>query len=147
LYKDLLAASQFPDWNPRNFLDVGEMTYAFAIGYDWLFDVWTSRQKQVIKQAIMEKGLLRAMLFYEKLVPPKATGVHFPTTTSNWNSVCNGGITVGALAIADVEPLLANEIIKNAVKSVPILPLMVTFLYALPLFHVSHRSKSEWRMK
>ncbi|MBC7722483.1 MAG: heparinase II/III family protein [Pedobacter sp.] len=120
LYKDLLAASQFPDWNPRHFLDVAEMTHAFAIGYDWLFDVWTKDQKQVIKMAIIEKGLLRGKMFYDNIISPKTTAVHFPTTNSNWNSVCNSGMTVGALAIADEEPLLASFIIKNAVKSIPI---------------------------
>jgi hypothetical protein len=120
LWKDLLAASQFPDWNPRHFLDVGEMTHAFAIGYDWLFDVWTANQKLVIRQAILEKGLLRAKLFYDKLIAPNSTAVEFPVTTSNWNSVCNGGITIGALAIAESEPPLANEIIKNAINSVPV---------------------------
>jgi hypothetical protein len=120
LWKDLQSASQFPDWNPRHFLDVGEMTYAFAIGYDWLFDVWTVDQKQIIKQAIMEKGLLRAKLYYDKLVPNNQMIVDFSRTSSNWNSVCNGGITAGALAIADLEPLLASELIKNALASVPL---------------------------
>lgn len=120
LWQDLLAASQFPDWNPRHFLDVGEMTHAFAIGYDWLFDQWTIQQKQVIKQAIMEKGLLRAKLYYDRLIAPGTYSVDFPRTTSNWNSVCNAGVSIGALAIAESEPPLANEIIKNAITSIPI---------------------------
>ena len=120
LYKDLLSASQFPDWNPRHFLDVAEMTHAFAIGYDWLFDVWTKDQKQVIKMAIIEKGLLRGKLFYDRLVPPNTTAVDFPKSNSNWNSVCNSGMSIGALAIADEEPLLAQAIIKNAIASIPI---------------------------
>ena len=36
--KELRAAAAFPDWNPSHFLDVAEMTHAFAIGYDWLYD-------------------------------------------------------------------------------------------------------------
>src|SRR3954453_21789225 len=34
---ELRAAAGFPDWNPSHFLDVAEMTHAFAIGYDWLY--------------------------------------------------------------------------------------------------------------
>ena len=64
---ELYAASQFPNWNPKHFLDVGEMTYAFALGYDWLFDYWNSDQKRIIKSAIIEKGLSRALLAYQKL--------------------------------------------------------------------------------
>ena len=120
LYKDLLAASQFPDWNPYVFLDVAEMTHAFAIGYDWLFDVWTPDQKKVIKQAIIEKGLLRAMLYYEGLVTEKGRIVNFPKSMSNWNSVCNSGMSIGALAIADEEPLLAEKILRHALKSIPL---------------------------
>ncbi|MBQ9819467.1 MAG: hypothetical protein IJM60_04225 [Bacteroidales bacterium] len=36
--QEMLAAAAFSDWNPSHFLDVGEMTMALAIGYDWLYD-------------------------------------------------------------------------------------------------------------
>ena len=36
--KEMLAAAKFEDWNPSHFLDVAEMTFALAIGYDWLYD-------------------------------------------------------------------------------------------------------------
>ena len=36
--KELRAAAAFPDWNPSHFLDTAEMTHAFAIGYDWLYE-------------------------------------------------------------------------------------------------------------
>ncbi|OAQ41997.1 hypothetical protein A5893_02430 [Pedobacter psychrophilus] len=120
LWKDLLSASQFPDWNPYHFLDDAEMTHAFAIGYDWLFDVWNTDQKKVIKQAILDKGLSRGLLYYDKLVPDKGMIVNFPLSNSNWNSVCNAGMSMGALAIADEEPLVASKIIKNALKSIPL---------------------------
>ncbi len=35
--KEMLAVAAFTDWNPSHFLDVAEMTFALAIGYDWLF--------------------------------------------------------------------------------------------------------------
>ena len=28
----------YPDWNPKHFLDIGEMVTAVAIGYDWCYD-------------------------------------------------------------------------------------------------------------
>ena len=34
---EMLKAASFSDWNPSHFLDVGEMTMALAIGYDWLY--------------------------------------------------------------------------------------------------------------
>jgi hypothetical protein len=35
--RDLLTVAAFPDWNPQHFLSVGEMSFAVAIGYDWLY--------------------------------------------------------------------------------------------------------------
>jgi hypothetical protein len=37
----------------------------------------------------------------------------------NWNQVCNGGIGIGALAIADEEPELAAFILNSALASLP----------------------------
>lgn len=116
-WNELLAASQFPDWNPKHFLDVGEMTLAFGIGYDWFFDYWNVDQKNIIKSAIIEKGLGRALLAYEGIsVPNHGWWVN---VSHNWNQVCNGGIGVGALAIADEEPKLAETILRNVVKHLP----------------------------
>ena len=38
---------------------------------------------------------------------------------NNWNQVCNGGMNLGALAIADEERELAGEIISSALQSIP----------------------------
>ncbi|MGN6533378.1 MAG: heparinase II/III domain-containing protein [Ginsengibacter sp.] len=117
-WRELHAASQFPDWNPKHFLDVGEMTYAFALGYDWLFDYWNSDQKKIIKSAIIEKGLSRALLAYNKL--SNNNEGWWPKVPHNWNQVCNGGIGVGALAIADEEPALAACILENVLQNLPL---------------------------
>lgn len=117
-WKELLAASQFPDWNPTHFLDVGEMTYAFAIGYDWLFHYLDKDQRKIIRSAIMEKGLSHALLAYQGLATRETSW--WPKVPHNWNQVCNGGIGVGALAIADEEPKLANEILKYVVEYLPL---------------------------
>lgn len=55
--QEMLAAAAFPDWNPSHFLDVGEMTAALAIGYDWLYDALPPASRAIIRQAIVEKGL------------------------------------------------------------------------------------------
>ena len=49
-WQELEAAAQFQDWNPRHFLDTAEMTHAFAIGYDWLYDVWTPEQRATLRR-------------------------------------------------------------------------------------------------
>ena len=111
-WAELEAASKFKDWNPSHFLDTAEMTYAFAIGYDWLYKEWSDEQRRVLREAIRDLGLKPAMKVYE-------SGGGWPKNDNNWNQVCNGGIGCGALAIADVEPHIAAAVLGEALKSLP----------------------------
>ena len=110
-WQELAAAASFPDWNPRHFLDTAEMTHAFAIGYDWLYDAWTPEQRATLQQAIVEKGLKAALPLYR-------AHSGWTRVRHNWNQVCNGGIGMGGLALADVEPQLAGEIMHDALESI-----------------------------
>jgi hypothetical protein len=110
-WKELETAARFPDWNPRHFLDTAEMTHAFALGYDWLFDTWTQEQRATLQTAIVEKGIKPALNVHEE---------HrwWATARHNWNQVCNGGIGMGALAVADTEPQLAGEFLHDSLLSI-----------------------------
>src|SRR5207248_2029286 len=110
-WQELAAAADFKDWNPRHFLDTAEMTHAFAIGYDWLYDYWTPEQRATLRTAIVEKGIKPALEIENK----KAW---WAATSYNWNQVCNGGIGMGALAVADEEPDLAGDFLGKALKSI-----------------------------
>jgi len=102
--KEMLAAAAFKDWNPSHFLDVAEMTAALALGYDWLYEALSKEDRARIKKAIIDKGLKPGVTAYKK---------HwFPRRHNNWNQVCNGGLTLGALALADEEPKLAADILS-----------------------------------
>ena len=116
-WKELEAAANFVDWNPRHFLDTAEMTHAFAIGYDWLYDAWTPAQRALLRAAMIEKGLKPALNVYRGNPKPSSS---WNKVRHNWNQVCNGGIGIGALAIAGEEPQLAAELIESAVKSIPL---------------------------
>jgi hypothetical protein len=109
--REMLTAAAFDDWNPSHFLDTAEMTHALAIGYDWLYDVLTPEQRATIRKAIVEKGLREAEKIYR-------TRGWWSTSRHNWNQVCNGGISIGALAVAEDEPKLASYIVHQAVQSV-----------------------------
>ena len=87
--RDVEAAS-FSDWNPSHFLDVGEMTMALAIGYDWLYPQLSVQTKEAIEKAIVEKGLKPS--FDERYN-------WFVNAVHNWSQVCHAGVTYGALAI------------------------------------------------
>ncbi|NCI46827.1 heparinase II/III domain-containing protein [Sediminibacterium soli] len=109
--KELLAVSAFTDWNPSHFLDVAEMTMAAAIGYDWLYDGLSAASRKTIKDAILEKGLKASL-------EPKNNG--WLRVSNNWNQVCNAGMSYGALAIYEEEPVMSHEIINRAISSVEI---------------------------
>jgi hypothetical protein len=109
-WRELEAAAGFKDWNPRHFLDTAEMTHAFAIGYDWLYEAWSEEQRTALRTAMVEKGIkLGLQIEQEHRWWAKAR--------HNWNQVCNGGIGMGALALADVEPQLAGEFLHEALQS------------------------------
>ena len=111
LWQDMETVAKFPDFNPRHFLDTAEMTHALAIAYDWLYDEWTPAQRETIRSAMLRMGLQAGMKVYN-------SRGGFPTFVHNWNQVCNGGMTVGALAIGDEEPELCGQILHRALSSV-----------------------------
>jgi hypothetical protein len=111
LWNDMEAVAKFPDFNPRHFLDTAEMTHALGIAYDWLYDQWTPRQRDTIRSALVRMGLRAGMKVYD-------SRKGFPTFVHNWNQVCNGGMTVGALAVGDEEPELCGQVLHHALTSV-----------------------------
>lgn len=110
--REMSAVAAFKDWNPSHFLDVAEMTHGMAIGYDWFYAALTREQRETIESAILEKGLLEAKKCHER-------NVGWTKSPDNWNNVCNGGITVGALALADREPELAGWLVGKMRDSLP----------------------------
>lgn len=109
---ELLAAAAFSDWNPAHFLDVAELCYAFAIGYDWLYDALTPEERAAVRRALVELGLRPAEQAYAARAP-------WTRASHHWNPVCNGGVAIGALAVGDEEPVLAGSVLAQALESLP----------------------------
>jgi Heparinase II/III-like protein. len=105
---EMLAASAFPDWNPSHFLDVGEMTMALAIGYDWLYDRMTPAERKTVAQAIIDKGLKPA---------GNEADAWFYRSEINWNPVCNAGMVYGALAVWEEDPDFCRSMLKKSLES------------------------------
>ena len=105
---EMLAVSAFKDWNPAHFLDVAEMTMAAAIGYDWLYDQMTPRERKNVARAILDKGLKPAL-------NPK--DAWFYTSEINWNSVCNAGMVYGALAVWEEDPEFCRSMLEKSLES------------------------------
>jgi hypothetical protein len=111
--KELLTIAAFSDWNPSHFLDVAEMTLAVSIGYDWLYNELSPSSREIIREAILKKGL-------EPSLNSKYNG--WLTVEHNWNQVCNAGMAYGAMAIYESQPELARKIINRAIGTI-VLPM------------------------
>lgn len=110
--ENLLTVCDFPDWNPSHFLDTAEMSHAVGVGYDWTYEYLDEKTQHRIREALVEKGLKPGILRY------KSEYRHF-TYGYNWNQVCNGGLLIGALAVAESEPEAAGFVVVNALKHLP----------------------------
>jgi len=109
--QEMLAAAAFPDWYPTHFLDTGEMTATLGLGYDWLYSVLSPADRATIKNAIATKGI-------DPWLDRIKSGDAVHHEHNNWNQVCNGGESIGALAIGDEEPVRAAAILDHAHQAI-----------------------------
>ena len=109
---NMLAVCAFADWNPSHFLDTAEMSHAVGIGYDWLYSRMDADSRRKIKAGLIKNGLEEGLAGYKNK--------WWARSEHNWNQVCNGGLIVGALAIAESDPKYAEQIVAAAVRSLPL---------------------------
>ncbi|MDR1223312.1 MAG: heparinase II/III-family protein [Tannerella sp.] len=110
--EELLNVCNFKDWNPQHYLDVAEMTIAVAIAYDWLYGVLKPEIRQLAVQSIRTKALDEAFKAYDR-------EHSWANGNNNWNVVCNAGMVIGALAIAEHFPREAERVIEYASRYIP----------------------------
>ena len=112
-WQELEAVAAFPDWNPSHFLDVGEMSHAFAIGYDWLYTELNEDQRSVIREAVIAMGL------NPYLEGSESGEGKWVKNITNWNFVCSGGVGVAALAIGTEEEEIFGKVIFHVMDNLP----------------------------
>lgn len=110
--ENMKTVCAFADWNPSHFLDVAEMTHAVAIGYDWLYNSMDQQTRETIKAGLLKLGLAEGKKAY-------LSNAWWKTSTFNWNQVCNSGLLIGALAVAESNPVDASYILTNALQGLP----------------------------
>lgn len=117
-YAELEAACNFKDWNPRHFLDTAEMSTAFALGYDWLYNWMTDGQRTFIRNNLIEKGLMQVMDDYEDKPRTRTYRWYQDYPGDNWKLVCNGSMSMAALAVGDEADArnIASEVLTYAYK-------------------------------
>lgn len=112
--KTLLWICDYKDWDPTHFLDTAEMTTAVAIAYDWLFNALPESTRQKVKESIYKNAISIVLREYEKGGPGS-----WAKRETNWNVVCNTGMTLGALAVAEDYPKETATILENAARYMP----------------------------
>ena len=106
---EMRAVCAFEDWNPSHFLDVGEMSLAVAVGYDWLYNDIDEATRKEIAAGLRRCGLDASL---------KRMGwIH---AHNNWGQVCHAGILSAALALAEENPAAAARYVQRAVDDLPI---------------------------
>ena len=110
-WTELETVAAFPDWHPAHFLDTAEMTHACAIGYDWFYTYWSQARRDAIRNSIINLGLNAGLAQYAGNPFWKAS------TGNNWNMVCNGGLSLGALAVGMENEALSENILNSALNS------------------------------
>ena len=116
--ENLLTVCTFPDWNPSHFLDTAEMSHAVGVGYDWLFKWLSERSRRVIRQGLIKHGLKHGLAAYGRK-DQMNNWYWWVENNHNWNQVCNAGLAIGALAVAETDPEYAEVIIPGVVESLP----------------------------
>lgn len=113
--KILLTVTAFKDWNPSHFLDTAEMSHAVGLGYDWFYEWLDPAEREAVRDGLIRNGMEPGLRAYFGERPAWWTRSKY-----NWNMVCNGGLTVGALALAETHPEYARQIVPAAIESIPI---------------------------
>lgn len=109
LNEEVIAACNFPTWNPKHFLDVGEMSLAIALALDWTAGKLPKSTISLAKKSLIEKGIMPSW-------PENGETPRWVNGTNNWNQVCNAGMIAASIAIAEENPELAAKTMKRSIE-------------------------------
>ncbi len=111
----LLKLSERNEWDWFHFLGAGEASAVAGIGYDIFYQGLDEQSRKQIVHGMIKNGLNPGVAAYGG-----APFGWFKDVHHNWNQVCNSGLIIAALAIAeegDDNFWFAKFIVPKAVKS------------------------------
>lgn len=106
--------SEFPDWSPGNFIDVGMIAYDFALGYDWIYDYMTEEQRQYFGNVLLDRGVQDCRAYMRSITGQQRF-------RSNWSAAIYSGCTTAAIAVYEMDPYLCSNAISDCARFLPIL--------------------------
>lgn len=129
LWEDMSALGNADNWNPAHFLDTAGATYGVAIAYDWLYDYWSEDERSKLESWVVTKGLDYGLQAAYGNWPYQIRWLESigndDQLLGNWNFVCNGGLSMGAIAVMDKYPEKASKVLEIALRSIE---------YSLPVY-------------
>lgn len=113
--KELMNIVNFAGWNSSQYLHISEMTFACALGYDWLYNFLSEEDKNTLQSFIYNTGL--GTLANDKLN-------FWKRFTNNINQVCSSSLAFGAASIFETYPDASASAINNVIDYIK-LPMAV----------------------
>ena len=137
-YLYALEMDKWEHWGEGHFLNIADGSYAYAVGYDWIYHAFDDEPEKRDEMAdiLYRKGVMKGYYSikydgkYSQLisnvrdfsVSARAGSTSAWRTinrTNNWQTVCGGGMIVSALAIIENEEYRDEccYVIENYIKS------------------------------
>ena len=92
-------------------LMTGENAMTFGLAFDWLYDSLSAGDRTRLREGVERRAL---QPYLDAVTREKPMSWH--TARHNWNTVCNGGATVLALALGE-ESALAARVLERSVTA------------------------------
>ncbi|MCM1455045.1 MAG: heparinase II/III family protein [Bacteroides sp.] len=108
---EMKNACSYNDWHDSHFLDCAELSFAIALGTNWLYDYIDEESRLLFANKCYEYALKRG-----KGKPFKNW---WRWSKTNWNSVCHSALAITSLVFYDDYPDTAVYYLKNAYKKLP----------------------------
>ena len=102
--KDMNKASALPDWTPSG-LSIGEISFAMAIAYDWLYYDLDLATRKAAHAAMVSKG-----------IKPMYNNNNNIKIIGNWNQINLGGVSCASLAVYEKDKSIAVKQIEKAIS-------------------------------
>lgn len=98
-------------WAATHFLDHANGAYALALGYDWLYERLTVEEREKFAAKIERQALDPTVRDEQRSA--------FLWADHNWSQVCNAGLVVSALVLAERNPTRSARVINRAIAWLP----------------------------
>lgn len=101
----------FPDWRTSQFLNVAEMSFAVALGCNWLYDYITPELRATAAAACYDKAI----------VPGQDSLIDnwWRWSKTNWNGVCYGAMGATAMVFYEEYGATARTYLADAYNKMP----------------------------